>query len=72
MRVLRPFFWAAVLAAGFIYLTAVAHWDVGRVLQPVRNAGRMWSEPATAADRQASRPTSRTISTSTRRRATPR
>ena len=49
MRVLRTFFWAAVLAAGFIYITGVAQWDVGRVLRPVRNAGRMWSEPATAA-----------------------
>ena len=49
MRVLRTFFWAAVLAAGFIYLTGVANWDVGRVLRPVRTAGRMWTEPATAA-----------------------
>ena len=49
MRVLRTFFWAAVLAAGFVYLTGVAQWDVGRVLRPVRNAGRMWSEPPAAA-----------------------
>jgi S1-C subfamily serine protease len=49
MRVLRTFFWAAVLAAGFIYLTGVTNWDVGRVLRPVRTAGRMWTEPATAA-----------------------
>jgi S1-C subfamily serine protease len=49
MRVLRTFFWAAVLAAGFIYITGVTNWDVGRVLRPVSNAGRMWSEPATAA-----------------------
>ena len=49
MRVLRTFFWAAVLAAGFVYITGVTNWDVGRVLRPVRNAGRMWSEPATAA-----------------------
>ena len=48
MRVLRTFFWAALLAAGFIYLTGGAPWDVGRVLRPVRNAGRMWSEPTTA------------------------
>jgi S1-C subfamily serine protease len=49
MRVLRTFFWAAVLAAGFVYITGVAQWDVGRVLRPVRNAGRMWSEPTSAA-----------------------
>jgi S1-C subfamily serine protease len=49
MRVLRTFFWAAVLAAGFIYLTGVTNWDVGRLLRPVRTAGRMWTEPATAA-----------------------
>jgi S1-C subfamily serine protease len=49
MRVLRTFFWAAVLAAGFIYITGVAQWDVGRVLRPVSNAGRMWREPASAA-----------------------
>jgi len=48
MRVLRTFFWAAVLAAGFIYLTGGTGWDVSRVLRPVRTAGRLWSEPATA------------------------
>src|SRR5690242_17702434 len=49
MRVLRPFVWAAVLVAGFLYLTSAARWDVSRVLRPVRNAGRAWSEPAAAA-----------------------
>ena len=49
MRVLRTFFWAAVLAAGFVYITGVAQLDVGWVLRPVSNAGRMWSEPASAA-----------------------
>ena len=49
MRVLRTFCLAAVMAAGFIYLTGVSGWDVGSVLRPVRNAGRLWSEPATAA-----------------------
>ena len=49
MKVLRPFLWAAVLVAGFLYITSVAHWDVGRVLQPVRSVGRLWSEPASAA-----------------------
>jgi S1-C subfamily serine protease len=48
MRVLRPFVWAVVLAAGFLYLTSVARWDVRRVLEPVRTAGRVWSEPAAA------------------------
>ena len=48
MKVPRPFLWAIVLAAGFVYLTSVAHWDVGRALQPVRAVGRLWSEPASA------------------------
>jgi S1-C subfamily serine protease len=49
MKVLRPFVWAAVLVAGFLYVTSVAHWDVGSAFQPVRNAGRIWTEPASAA-----------------------
>jgi len=49
MRVLRTFLWAALLAAGFIFVTSVANWDVGHMLRPVRNAGRMWSEPTSAA-----------------------
>jgi S1-C subfamily serine protease len=48
MKLLRPFLWAIVLVAGFLYLTSVAHWDVGRILQPVRSVGRLWSEPAAA------------------------
>jgi len=48
MRVLRTFFWAALLAAGFIYLTGGTRWDVSRVISPVRSAGRMWREPTTA------------------------
>ena len=48
MKVPRPFLWAIVLAAGFLYLTSVAHWDLGRLLQPVRSVGRLWSEPASA------------------------
>jgi S1-C subfamily serine protease len=48
MKVLRPFLWAIVLVAGFLYITSAAHWDVGRVLQPVRSVGRLWSEPAAA------------------------
>jgi S1-C subfamily serine protease len=48
MRVLRPFLWAIVLVAGFLYLTSAAHWDLGRLLQPVRSVGRLWSEPTAA------------------------
>jgi S1-C subfamily serine protease len=48
MKVLRTFLWAALLAAGFVYLTSVTNWDVGRALRPVRSAGRLWSEPETA------------------------
>ncbi|MGA2724669.1 MAG: trypsin-like peptidase domain-containing protein [Bryobacteraceae bacterium] len=48
MRVLRPFLWAIVLVAIFLYVTSAAHWDVGRLLQPVRSVGRLWSEPAAA------------------------
>ncbi|MGA2269543.1 MAG: trypsin-like peptidase domain-containing protein [Bryobacteraceae bacterium] len=48
MKVLRPFLWAIVLLAGFLYLTSAAHWDVRRVLQPVRSVGRLWSEPTSA------------------------
>ena len=45
MRVLRTFFWAALLAAGFVYITGGTRWDVGQVLRPVRTAGRLWTEP---------------------------
>jgi S1-C subfamily serine protease len=48
MRVLRPFFWAIAMVAGFLYVTSAAHWDVGRLLQPVRSVGRLWSEPTAA------------------------
>jgi S1-C subfamily serine protease len=47
MRVLRPFIWAVAMAAGFVYLTSVAHWDPGKLLRPI--GGRLWSEPANAA-----------------------
>jgi S1-C subfamily serine protease len=46
MRVLRPFIWAVFLAAGFVYLTSVTRWDVGRIVHP----GKLWSAaPASAA-----------------------
>ena len=48
MKVLRPFLWAIVLVAAFLYVTSVAHWDLGRLLQPVRSVGRLWSEPTSA------------------------
>jgi S1-C subfamily serine protease len=48
MKVLRPFIWAIVLVAAFLYVTSVAHWDLGRLLQPVRSVGRLWSEPTSA------------------------
>src|SRR5580658_1771184 len=47
MRAVRPFLWAAVMVAGFLYVTSAGHWDA--VLRPVRTAGRIWSEPAAAA-----------------------
>ena len=49
MRVLRPFVWAAGMVAVFLYLTSAGHWDMARVLGPVRNASRIWTEPAAAA-----------------------
>jgi len=48
MRVLRPFLWAAVLVAGFVYLTSVARWNVGDLLRPFRPSGRLYSEAAAA------------------------
>ena len=49
MKALRPFVGAAILVAGFVYLTSVARWDVSRILQPIRSASRLWTEPASAA-----------------------
>ncbi len=49
MRVLRPFVWAAVLVAAFLYVTSVGHWNVSRLLQPVRSGAHAWEEPASAA-----------------------
>jgi S1-C subfamily serine protease len=45
---MRPFIWAAVLVGGFWYVTSVAHWNPGRLLQPVGHAGRLWTAPGTA------------------------
>jgi len=49
MRVLRPFLWAAVLVAGFLYVTSAAHWKFARFLPHVNSNGRLWSSPASAA-----------------------
>src|SRR5215471_13570261 len=49
MKTLRPFIWAALMAAGFLYVTSVANWDIAKLVRPMRNAGRVWSEPASAA-----------------------
>ena len=49
MRVARPFLWALVLAAGFVYVTSTGHWSAARLLGPLRPGGVSWSEPASAA-----------------------
>ena len=49
MRILRPFLWAAILVAAFLYVTSVGHWSVGRLLQPVKSTAHLWEEPAAAA-----------------------
>jgi S1-C subfamily serine protease len=48
MKALRPLVWAAVLVTGFLYVTSVAHWDIGRFLRPMQQAGRLWAEPESA------------------------
>jgi S1-C subfamily serine protease len=48
MRALRPFLWAAVLVAGFLYVTSGPRWDAGRWLKR-GSTGPLWSEPASAA-----------------------
>ena len=45
---MRPFIWAAALVGGFWYATSVAHWNPGGLWQPIRQAGRLWTAPATA------------------------
>lgn len=48
MKVLRPFVWAVAMVAAFLYVTSVAHWDVGRAFRSGGAIGRLWSEPAPA------------------------
>ncbi len=45
---MRPFLWAAILVAGFWYITSVAHWSPGRMLQPLQQAERLWTAPNSA------------------------
>ncbi|MCL5744947.1 MAG: peptidase S1, partial [Acidobacteria bacterium] len=42
---MRHLVWAALLAGGFFYITSVADWDLGRLLQPIRKTGRLWTAP---------------------------
>lgn len=49
MKALRPLLGAILLVSGFVYLTSIAHWDVGHLLQPGHSVDRMWTEPAAAA-----------------------
>jgi S1-C subfamily serine protease len=48
MKVLRPFVWAAVMVAAFLYVTSVARWDVGRLFRQGSD-GPIWVGPANAA-----------------------
>lgn len=43
MRILRPFVWAAVLVAAFVYVTSVAHWNLGGLLPGVSSASGLYS-----------------------------
>jgi len=45
---MRPFIWAAALVGGFWYLTSVAHWNPGRLWQPIRQTQRLWTAPNAA------------------------
>jgi len=49
MKVLRPFLWAAVLVAGFLFVTSTGHWKLAQWLPQVRSVGHLWDEPASAA-----------------------
>jgi S1-C subfamily serine protease len=49
MKVLRPFVYAAVMVAAFLYITSVSRWDIGSLLHRGGSATRLWTEPASAA-----------------------
>jgi S1-C subfamily serine protease len=46
MKILRPFAWAVVLTASFLYITSAAKWDVGRVIRPLASTSQAWVDPA--------------------------
>jgi S1-C subfamily serine protease len=45
MKAMRPLLWAVVMVAAFLYVTSGTRFDLTR---RVRNAGRLWTEPAPA------------------------
>lgn len=45
---LRPFILTALLVGGFLYVTTVADWNVGRFFQPLGKPGQLWSAPEVA------------------------
>ena len=49
MKILRPFVWAAVLVAAFLYITSSGHWKLAHFLPQVSSNGHLWEEPASAA-----------------------
>lgn len=49
MKALRPFLWAAVLVAGFLYVTSVGHWNASKLLPAPGASGHIWDPPASAA-----------------------
>ena len=50
MRILRPFLFAAVMVAAFVYLTSVAHWNLGVLLLNVRSAGHLYADASAASN----------------------
>ena len=48
MRLLRPFLWAAVMVAAFVYVTSVARWDLGGLLPGVRSPGPLYTDASAA------------------------
>ncbi len=49
MKVLRPFLFAVVLAAGFIYFTSGTRWSLGRWASPGGATGPLFTDAASAA-----------------------
>ena len=45
---LRPILMAAVLVGGFVYLTSHSQWSLKKLTSPIRETGRIWSEPEVA------------------------